>query len=81
MLFAKTIMGKEGLPYKLQKEVAKEKLNQIRAYDVPSKARYTNNWAIIFCSRSKEGKKFRIIYQREPIKQGYTSDSRRITNS
>jgi hypothetical protein len=25
MLFAKTIMGKEGLPYKLQKEVTKEK--------------------------------------------------------
>jgi hypothetical protein len=51
-------MGKEGIP-KLQKEVAKEKLNQIRAYDVPSKTRYTNNWAIIFRSRSKEGKKFR----------------------
>jgi hypothetical protein len=52
-------MDKEGLPYKLQKEVAKEKLDQIRAYDVPSKARYTNNWAIIFGSRSKEGKEFR----------------------
>jgi hypothetical protein len=52
-------MGKEGLPYKLQKEVAKEILNQIKAYDVPSKARYTNNWAIRFRSISKEGKKFR----------------------
>jgi hypothetical protein len=72
MLFAKTIMGKEGLPYKLQKEVTKEKLNQIRAYDFPYKERYTNNWAMIFRSRSKEGKKFRIIYQREPIKQGDT---------
>jgi hypothetical protein len=31
-------MGKEGLPHKFQKEMAKEKLNQITAYDVPSKA-------------------------------------------